>query len=190
LLKLCLLLKNYSMNTSLQKLFNEIELQRNKTIDSIRHLSEAELSRSLTPGKWSISQILSHLITAERMSLHYIQKKIQGVEQTRDSGLWEEIKIILLAISQRLPALKFKAPQRVIESTTIYGDLNRITQEWELVRNELCALLEKIPDDYINRKIYRHVRAGYLNVRHALIFFREHVTHHTPQIKNLRNKFE
>ena len=173
------------MHPAFQKLFNEIESQREKTLDSVRHLTEGQLNGPFAPGKWSISQILSHVITAEQMSLHYIQKKVQGAKEASDTGLWEEIKINLLKISQRLPGLKFKAPQRVVDNTTVYYNLTSITKEWENVRSEFKSLLEKIPNQYVNRRLYRHPRAGYLNVKHALIFFREHIIHHTPQINKL-----
>lgn len=173
------------MHPAFQELFNEIESQREKTLDSVRHLTEGQLNKPFAPGKWSISQILSHVITAERMSLLYIQKKVQGVKEASDTGLWEEIKINLLKISQRLPGLKFKAPQRVVDNTTVYSNLTSITKEWENVRSEFKSLLEKIPNQYTNRRLYRHPRAGYLNVKHALIFFREHIIHHTPQINKL-----
>lgn len=173
------------MHSAFQKLFTEIESQRGKMLDSVQHLTEEQLNKPLAAGKWSISQILSHLITAERMSLFYIQKKMQGVAETPNTGLWAEVKINLLKISQRLPGLKFKAPRRVVENTTDYHTIASITWEWDKVRNEFKALLEKIPDQYVNRRLYRHPRAGYLNVKHALLFFREHIIHHSPQIKKL-----
>ena len=176
------------MHPSFKILFDEIESQREKTLLAVKHLSAEQINRVPAPGKWSIAQILSHLITAERLSLMYINKKIQGIAEAEDSGAWEEIKMGLLKISQRWPGLKFRAPQKVVEHTTFYQDLPTIGQEWDKVRKELSALFETIPDQYVNRKIYRHVRAGYLNARHALIFFREHITHHVPQIKKLANK--
>ena len=176
------------MHTSFQKLFDALESQRTSMLDSLQHLTTDQLNRSPAPGKWSVSEILSHLIAAERLSVLYLQKKIQGIEQAPDTGLWEEIKINLLKVSQRLPGIKFKAPQRVVESTANYHDLSTIAREWDQIRSELRTLLQKIPDQHLNRKIYRHVRAGYLNTKHALIFFREHIIHHTPQIKKLVNK--
>ncbi len=173
------------MHPSLQKLFVAIELQRKETLDSVQHLTEDQLNKPAAPGKWSISEILSHVVSGERMSLQYIQKKIQGAAQTKDTGLVEELKMIVLKVSQRLPGLKFKVPRSMAEHTTVFNNLSAISQEWEQVRNEFRLLLEKMPDEYLNKKIYRHPRAGYLNVKHALMFFREHLIHHTPQIKNL-----
>jgi uncharacterized damage-inducible protein DinB len=176
------------MNYSFQKLFAQIESQRKETLDSVRDLTNEQFNKPAVPGKWSIADILSHLVGAERMSLHYVQKKIQGVAETKDSGLKEELKMLLLIVSQRVPGIKFKAPRKVVESTTPYHDLATITNEWDQVRNEFKLLLEKIPDQYTDRMVYKHARVGYLNMKQGLRFFREHIIHHTPQIKKLANQ--
>lgn len=173
------------MHPDFQRLFDEIESQRNKILHSVGHLTTEQLNQSLAQGKWSAAQVLSHIIAAERMSLQYIQKKIQGIDQIKDTGAWEEMKMIFLKISQRVPGLKFKAPKRVVESTQHYSDMETLRREWTQVRNELKSLLESIPHQLANRRIYRHARAGYLNSKHALIFFREHIIHHRPQLEKL-----
>ena len=70
---------------------------------------------------------------------------------------------------------------------TFFGWLyiGQLQADWETERAELKALLEKFNDTETKRKIYRHIRAGRLNIQHALIFFREHYRHHWPQIKRL-----
>jgi uncharacterized damage-inducible protein DinB len=167
----------------LQKSFDQLELQRNKLFRSIESLPIKRLNHQ-PAGKWSINQIVAHLITAEKMSVMYLTKKIQGIDETKDSGLLEELKMIALIISQRLP-FKFKAPKVVVENTSSSHDLKELEQEWTMVRNELKLLLERIKNDQIKRLIYKHVIAGKLNIAHALIFFREHIIHHQPQIKAL-----
>ncbi|CAN5152849.1 hypothetical protein BH09BAC3_BH09BAC3_16680 [soil metagenome] len=172
------------MHHSFQKLFARLELQRKSTLNSIMQLDNEQLNFA-PEGKWSIAQIFSHIIAAETMSLQYIKKKIHGVKEAEDTGIKEEIKMILLKWSQRLPGLKFKAPKQVVETTTQLHDFATIKSEWDTIRSEYHALLETIPNEYINRKIYKHVRVGYLNMKHALVFFREHIGHHLPQIKKL-----
>jgi hypothetical protein len=159
-------------------------LQRKKTLDSVVQLNNDQLNFA-PEGKWSIAHILSHIIAAENMSLQYIRKKIQGVKEAEDTGIKEEIKMVILKLSQRVPGIKFKAPKQVVETTTQFRDFATIKKEWDTVRHEYNVLLETIPEEYINRKIYRHVRVGYLNMKHALMFFREHISHHLPQIKKL-----
>ena len=175
------------MNVSLQILFDKIEAQRQQMMSSVRHLDAERLNKNIIPGKWSVAEILSHLIAAERLSLTYLNKKILAIESASDSGLWEEVKINLLKISQRLPGLKFKVPKTLQENMTVHKSLEALETEWAQVRSELRIFLDKVPDNRVDRLIYRHVRAGYLNTKHALIFFREHAIHHTPQIKRLVN---
>ncbi len=171
------------MNSRLQSLFDSIETQRRLLLSSLKELPSEKLNYHL-PSKWFINQIIAHLISAEQLSVRYISKKMLGIDQTTDTGVYEELKMILLQISQRVP-LKYKAPKKVVENTLNESDIHRLIEQWNLVRNDFRTILEKIEDHQINRGIYRHVRVGMINIQHAVKFFGEHVTHHVPQIKRL-----
>jgi hypothetical protein len=147
----------------------------------------AEILTASDGNRWSILQITAHLITAERLSVMYMQKKILGIEKAGDTGLWEELKLGLLIISQRLP-LKFKAPQAVVQQTTQATSLQQLEQEWDQVRSEMKALLDRIQPHQSKRKIYKHVVAGKLNASQALRFFHEHILHHLPQVQRLKKQ--
>lgn len=161
-----------------------MESQRHALLNSVRHLAKEKLNHQVK-GKWSINQIVAHLITAERLSLNYLQKKVNAIHEAENSTIWEEVKMALLVASQRLPGLKFKAPRVVVENTPSDVDLNSLQKEWETLRKDLRDFLDKIPDGQEKKLIYKHVRAGRLNTLHALRFFREHIVHHAPQIKKL-----
>jgi uncharacterized damage-inducible protein DinB len=171
------------VNPKLQYLFDFLEQDRSKLIAIITPLSSEELKQA-PAGKWSIDQVLAHIIAAEKLSIAYIQKKILGIKEAGDTGLWEEIKLVMLQISQRLP-LKFKAPKTVVEHTPVYSSLNELVADWDKTRDGLRTLLENFEDSQVKRKIYRHFFAGRLNIQHALVFLREHMAHHRPQINRL-----
>lgn len=171
------------MNSKLQHLFDSLETDRINLMSALKTLSPDKLQRA-PEGKWSIHQILAHIIAAEKLSVMYLNKKILGIKEVEDTGLLEEIKMVLLQISQRLP-LKFKAPRVVVENTHAYASMEELTKDWGKTRVELKTLLEKFEDTHIRKKIYKHIRAGRLNIQHALMFLREHIIHHTPQIKKL-----
>jgi hypothetical protein len=171
------------MNPRLQKLYSEIETQREMLLLSLHHLSYEKLNDH-PQGKWSINQIIAHLISAENLSVQYVKKKILGVNEVKDTGFFEELKMVLLVSSQRLP-LKFKAPKVVVEKTSNETNLTKLAEEWEKSRLDLKNILEQLEDRHLQRKIYKHVRVGMLNIQHALKFFREHVRHHAPQVKYL-----
>lgn len=169
------------MNSRLQSLFDSIEAQRHSLLSSVKDLPSEKLNDHAL-NKWSINEIISHLIAAEKLSLQYISKKMLGLEQSTDTGVYEELKMVLLQISQRLP-LKFKAPKKVVENTFPEKDVTKLIEQWNDVRQELKSILERFEDHQIRRGVYRHVRVGMLNIQHAVKFFGEHVTHHTPQIR-------
>ena len=171
------------MNTMLAHRFEKLESQRSDVLNFIHPYSWEQLTVA-PPGRWSAIQILAHLVTAEKLSIDYMKKKALGIEQTRDTGLLDEVRMLGLRLSQRL-ALRFKAPAAVVEQTPAYSSLDALIADWNAVREDLKNLLEIIPPHLQKRKIYKHAIAGRVNVNHALIFFREHIIHHQPQLKRL-----
>jgi uncharacterized damage-inducible protein DinB len=171
------------LNSNLQQLFDSLESQRNSVLIEIKSLSSEKLNRHAA-GKWSTSQILAHIITAEQLSINYVKKKIQGINETTDTGIVEELKMWTLVISQRLP-IKFKAPKMVVEKTPPFETSAQIEQAWGQTRKDLHELLNQFNDTHLRRKIYKHPVAGKLNIQQTLRFFGEHIIHHQPQIKKL-----
>ena len=108
-------------------------------------------------------------------------KKINAINEVNNSGIWSEIKLNFFIVSQRLP-LKYKAPKNLGERPKSYSDFKTLAVDWSESRQQLKMFLEKFPKDGLKKKIYRHPVMGRCNVIHALIFFREHIIHHYPQI--------
>ncbi len=171
------------MNVELRKQFNKLEKLTAELIGAIENTTTAQLHQS-PPGKWSLSQVFAHLITAEQLSVQYLKKKIQVIEEQPNTGLAEALKMWVLILSQRLP-LKFKAPKVVVDHTAAYDDATEIINAWSKTRMELKELLDRISDHQLKRKIYKHPVVGKLNMAQTVRFFREHIIHHTPQIKRL-----
>ena len=171
------------MNPKLKLLFADLELQRQQLIDKVKQ-SPDSFNKKPTPDKWSVNEILAHLVAAENLSVQYILKKKQGIDGAGNTGLIEEIKMNLLTLSQRLP-LKFTAPKPVVSATSAYSSLDELIQDWDSTRENLKRILEQIKDDQLKKKIYKHVILGKLNIIHALKFLGEHMNHHLPQINRL-----
>jgi uncharacterized damage-inducible protein DinB len=168
---------NPALHRSFEKLQNDTKL----LLKEVSPLSSTTYHYRPAEGKWSISQILTHLLTSERLSLSYMKKKSLGVDQLENAGIIDHIKFLILKLSQRVP-FRYKAPRQVIEQTPAplsYGDLVR---QWEIVRQELYQFLSEIPENNVRKKIYKHPRVGMLDVSHAIQFLGEHLQHHRPQI--------
>jgi hypothetical protein len=174
------------MNNRLQKTFDLLEKERRQLEKDLGSRTEQALTYVPTPGKWSVLQILTHLLTSEKLSLAYMKKKSLGAAQLDNSGPWESAKVLALKISQRLP-IRYNAPSVVRDHTPEALPLSEFFIQWEALRRELKNFLDSVEDKNVRKKIYKHPVAGRLDANQAMLFFREHLHHHRPQIDRLLN---
>lgn len=171
------------MNAALTEQYNNLEKQR-AALMAFVHQEEWEKLNQAPPGQWSVCQVLAHLITAEKLSVQYMAKKIQGIHAAANTSWREEIRMLIFKASQRLP-LRYRAPVLLVEQTPAYASLAALVSDWDRVRSELKNLLEKIRDEHIGRQLLKHPVAGRVNIRHAMVFFSEHILHHHRQLNRL-----
>ena len=182
-----LIFKFAVMHPLLQKRFNMLEADRQKLLLTLTALPHEAILSQAPLGKWSVNQILTHLISSERLSLLYMRKKSLGIQHLNNSGVLETFKLIVLKVSQRLP-LKYKAPGILVQHTPEVLPLPQAIEQWTAVRNDLRKFLDGITDQNIRKKIYKHPVVGMLDVMQAMAFFHEHIHHHWPQVKSLLKK--
>jgi len=176
------------LNSKLEKEFDQLEHDRIVLLGKLKQYPEGVLDRLPAAGQWSVNQILSHLITSEQLTLIYLKKKSLGVDQLENSGIVEDLKMVLLKVSQRLP-LRFRAPELVVKNTAAPAPLAELEIRWNLLRREFMDFLETVQKENLGKLIYKHPVAGRLNVIQCVVFLHEHFHHHLPQIKRaLRNK--
>jgi len=172
------------VNNKLRLLYEQLEDDRARLMAELSNASGDTLSLKPSKDKWSVNEILTHLVTSEQLTIRYLKKKSLGVEQLRNSGLAEKIRYAVLEISQRLP-LKFKAPKHLVSNTPEALAFPQLLTSWNATRQELKEFLNSITDRNVNKLIYKHPVAGRFDVSQCLMFMREHYHHHLPQIKRL-----
>jgi DinB superfamily len=173
------------LNPSFQTIFNAVERQRAEILSQVKQLPPDRYMLQPSPAKWSIAQILTHLLTSEKFSIGYMKKKMLGIDQLNNSGIAGTLRFTLLQLSQRIPILKFKAPNVVVANTPQALPFDELVSQWDELRNDLKSLLESIEEKNIKKAIYKHPLAGRLDAAQATAFFYEHTHHHLPQIKRL-----
>lgn len=174
------------MGPSLQRNFDRLERQRSEVLNLLNNLPEDKLNAA-PPGKWTVAQIVTHLITSETLSLGYMRKKSLGIDGLKDSGMKQVMVFWLLKISQRIP-VRYKAPKVVIENTPQPLSKSELLTRWDRSRRELKSFLDGLSDTHGRRLIFKHPVAGMLDARQAVGFMYEHALHHLPQIKRLLNR--
>ena len=172
------------MNKSLLQSFHALELQKENVLGVVSVLSPESFSRSPHPGKWSVAEILTHLIVSEQLSLGYMRKKVAVIKELPNSGISSVLRMLVLKISQRIP-LKYKAPGIIISKTPQPMSLEEVKTTWAHLREELKTLLQSIEEEDQKKLIFKHPLAGKFNAHQAVIFMKEHTHHHLPQIYRL-----
>ncbi|MBS1658374.1 MAG: DinB family protein [Bacteroidetes bacterium] len=166
--------------SSVLQQFEKLELSKRQILSQISSLDPSVLHYRPAYKKWSIVQILFHLNSSESISLKYMQKKSQGGTSVPKSTPVNALRSFILTAALR--TLKWKRPA-VLPEPPDQPDLNEVLQSWNETRRQLKQLLQNLPDDMMNRNIFRHPAAGRMNISHALTFMQEHTDHHLKQIR-------
>ena len=174
------------MEAKIKKKFEEMEKERNTLFQKIENLDNEFLNQPPSEGKWSVVQLLHHLMSAEKGTLAYIKKKTLSPDKLQRAGLKEWMKSKILNFYLRAPK-KWKAPEQVsrvpdrIEKEDIIESYNSTRDKWD-------AFLKDMPEDWARKKIFRHPLSGRLDLFMTLDFLQLHAKRHFGQIeKILRN---
>src|SRR5215217_7628607 len=160
--------------------FEKLESTRMKLWSRLRDLDNSILQFRPANDKWSILQILFHLNSSESNSVKYIRKKSQGGSSIPKSSFISSLKSFVLSAALRF--LKWKKPA-VLPDPPENLSTSEVINTWNETRIQLKQLLEKLPDDMLDRNIFRHPAAGRINMKDALKFMQDHFDHHLKQIE-------
>ncbi len=169
------------MNVQLQKKFNQLEEDRKKLFNELKSYSDDVINKKPSPEKWSVSEVIAHLITAEEMSLKYFSKKIQDTSKEKSEGFKHKYRWLLVQIVFTFN-IKFKAPE-IVEPKMGYQSLANLEAKWWEVRNHTLQVLQKLSDEEVNKTLWKHALAGKMNLHHMVQFFGVHYNRHKKQIE-------
>jgi len=173
------------MQQKLEEKFNFIEGLKKDIIKDYGQLTPNQLNFKPKANKWSMIQVVEHLMLAETTSLNYVNKKILDPSALEDKTAASQLKTWLLKTSFTLP-FKFKAKVSFIKPTND-PDYKNVLLRWDIARNALRKLLDEQSNELLEKLIYKHPIAGRLNAHQMLIFFEYHIKHHLKQINRIKN---
>ncbi len=170
------------MHPKIETKFKKLEKLSAALLAELDAMDQAQLDFIPDSGNWSIQNVLEHVLAAEKAVLSYLLKKNQA-EELPSSGLAESWRGIALTAALRSP-LKFQAP-RVLRSPQRFASLQDLLTDWKAQREALNEFLEVLPNDRIDRIIFKHPIVGYFNILQTLDFLYEHLNRHARQIRRL-----
>ncbi|MBX0331682.1 DinB family protein [Pontibacter sp. HSC-14F20] len=174
------------MNPLLESRYLKLEESRNRLVGELEGLDEELLNRATPTGKWSINQIVAHLIQVEQLTNSYIQRKLQE-DKLESASLAHTFRSLLLRVALH-SGMKFKAPDAVAK-VPAYASLNSLRIQWDAARYQLEDTLTELPQQQLDKCVFRHPYAGMLTIGQTLDFLQDHFSHHARQISRLRQQW-
>jgi len=166
----------------LHKKYLILEENRKKLYHLLESLDSVKLNYRPAEDKWSITQIVFHLVKAEQLSVISINTESRK-PGGRKAGMSAHFRSLLLNSSLMTP-LKFKAPLILGNMPKEY-DINELLTKWLTVRNKLHNALGEIDNESGKKYLFKHPYAGRLNIYQTMEFLVRHFNHHNRQIKKL-----
>ena len=164
------------------KRYAKLDQKLSVLLDDLKKHPDVFLNKSPGEGKWSALQTMYHLMIAEKKSHEYIEKKLSFNPTLKKAGVatWGRATMIKSYMSS---PLKVKAPAAVGDQV-IPNDLTfwEIAKPWKENRAALLKFLQTMPQEYVNKEIYKHPVGGRLGINGMLTFFETHFDRHKKQI--------
>ena len=169
------------MKIEIQQAAADYKEQRERFITAITALSAEQQQFRPTPESWNALQIMKHLIIAEKQSMLLIRRSVSDKKNIRPAGIGSAVRSSILTLALWSP-FRFKAP-KIAQVKEDAPDLKRMMNEWESLRSEIETFIEAHSEQTLSGEIYRHPRAGVMNMIQTLGFMQMHILHHQKQLE-------
>jgi uncharacterized damage-inducible protein DinB len=169
------------MRAPLKTQFDALEKSRLALFDGLKKYSDAQLNKQPAPGKWSVVQIMDHLMMSEGASLAYLKKKTLDTSRSKHAGFAGKRRLLTLKLIFYSP-LAFNAPS-VLDPPAVFTTLLNTDAKWRTLRAETYELLGKLNEEELQKELWLHPMAGKMNIYQMLSFYNIHFERHRKQIE-------
>lgn len=160
--------------------FNTLEKSLKDLFSELDKIDKTHLIQKSSEEKWSIIQILQHLLKSEQLSVISIKHTISKDKKIKESNIMSYLRGIVLKLALNTN-FKFKALQNVSELSNNVN-LDDIKTKWAKVRKTLREIIETTDVQILKSDIFAHPLAGKMNLNAAINFMQAHFDHYKKQI--------
>jgi hypothetical protein len=142
-------------------------------------LPEQLLSARPIPDKWSIIEILEHLVLSERDVFQGLPKPSAVVSQERKPKDRVAYWIVLMVLRLRVP-VKAPSPKAIPTGGSSFAELR---SQWDYNYEWLESYVKRLPGNSFDDAVFSHPIAGPLSLEQAVRLGQVHLALHTSQIE-------
>lgn len=169
------------MRDQLERDLEAIDTSRCALLDELGILDSGTLAARPRPGKWSILEIVEHLVLAEREVLQKLPRPSELVELKRGLRTHFTYPMVMLVLRWGI-AVKAPSPGMIPTGTS---SLSQLRGQWDESQRWLRAYVAGLDRHGIGRAVFQHPVAGPLTVQQAVHMSQLHILAHTRQIRRL-----
>lgn len=162
------------------------DANRNALLDEMETVEPAKLLARPIPGKWSMLEIIEHLVLAER-------SVFQGLPEpsrlpVRPPRLKDRFRYrLVMFVLRNGIRVQVGTPAMLPQGGRDLAELRRL---WDENQTWLRGCIDSLGAEGISRKILEHPQAGPINLKQAVAMSQAHLDTHIRQIRVLQRLLE
>ena len=155
---------------------------RRRLLDEMAALDPALLVAKPIPGKWSMIEIVEHLVLAERAVFKGLPDPSRLVENRRDLGHRGRYLLVMFILTSSI-RVRVPSPAMVPRGDRGLAELRRL---WDENQHWLRSCIAHLGPGAGRKAVFEHPIAGPLTVSQAVRMGQVHVDGHVRQVRRLR----
>jgi hypothetical protein len=163
---------------------DSIQAKRIRLMDQLAGADPTVVAARPGPAKWSIREIVEHLVLSERDVLG--RPEDLGQLRPRKRGLGDRLRYLIVMFILRFD-IPVKAPSQGMVPAGD-RDLPSLARDWEAAHVGLRSWLESSDAELLSRPLFVHPVAGPMTTAESLWMLEVHLDRHLRQIRSIMKR--
>ena len=169
------------MLANIQEQYDSLKLKLEALLQHLDSLTSEKLTFKAGPDKWSIVEVVEHLVIAEQDLLKQLSTHIPVSTLDPEAKTPEKHQTVIKVMERDI---EVDVPHESMEPHGRIA-LEDLLNQWNVIREMLPGLLAEIKSDNKDDPVYQHPYGGPLDIADTLQFFEVHFDNHMRHIDRI-----
>ena len=171
------------MLTRLQKKIWALDQKRRTLLDKLDELDVGKLEAKPLPDKWSIIEIVEHLVVVERDVFQNFPEPSQLLELKRTFKTYLTYPMVLFILSHDIP-VKVPSSKMLPQGNVSLAELRL---QWDENHQSIKSYVDSFDHTTLRKTFFKHPVTGPINLEQTVNLGQVHLNTHIRQIRKLQN---
>ncbi len=177
------------MKNSVKNQLDSLNSELGLLFRDLKKFSDNDLNWKPEEGKWSVLQIMEHLILAESLSQKYLEKKLSFDPALKNTNVLSGMRSMFVSFYLKTP-IKVKAPAVVDQTLADQSTFWELVKLWKQNREDLETFLNSLAPEMFKKQVYKHPLGGRMSIGNMMTFHKHHFNRHRKQIESILKNFK